>query len=188
MIAAGGEWAPQVSMDGRYLILSKGNAGAETFTLFELLRGGDADPLPHLEPRFRSPFAVVGAFALLRGRGRGRRLNRGATGSAVAGMRRLAKGKIRWTHSLPPRFLAPRGRGRPGAARADVDCHRGRARGAIVGGMKLLIGNKNYSSWSMRPWLLLKQVEIPFEEVKLSFDEPAFKARVGVSPAGRCRC
>ena len=36
--------------------------------------------------------------------------------------------------------------------------------------IKLYIGNKNYSSWSMRPWVLLKQTGIPFEEVKLRFD------------------
>lgn len=34
----------------------------------------------------------------------------------------------------------------------------------------LYIGNKNYSSWSMRPWVLLKAFGIPFEEVKLRFD------------------
>jgi glutathione S-transferase len=51
--------------------------------------------------------------------------------------------------------------------------------------MKLLIGNKNYSSWSLRPWLLLTHLEIPFEEEKLSFNDPAFKARVGkYSPVG----
>jgi glutathione S-transferase len=33
--------------------------------------------------------------------------------------------------------------------------------------MKLVIANKNYSSWSMRPWLLLKQFGIPFEEVQI---------------------
>ena len=32
----------------------------------------------------------------------------------------------------------------------------------------LIIGNKNYSSWSLRPWLLLKQAAIPFEEVRLA--------------------
>ncbi|RYY52140.1 MAG: glutathione S-transferase family protein [Comamonadaceae bacterium] len=36
--------------------------------------------------------------------------------------------------------------------------------------MKLYIGNKNYSSWSMRPWVLLKQAGIPFEEVMVRFD------------------
>jgi len=52
--------------------------------------------------------------------------------------------------------------------------------------MKLLIGNKNYSSWSLRPWLLLSHLGIPFEEEKLSFNDPAFKARVGRhSPVGQ---
>ena len=36
--------------------------------------------------------------------------------------------------------------------------------------LKLIIGNKNYSSWSMRAWVLLKQAGIPFEEVMLRFD------------------
>jgi glutathione S-transferase len=51
--------------------------------------------------------------------------------------------------------------------------------------MKLVIGNKNYSSWSLRPWMLLKQLGIPFEEEKISFNDPSFKARVrAVSPTG----
>lgn len=36
--------------------------------------------------------------------------------------------------------------------------------------MKLYFGNKNYSSWSLRPWLLLRQLGIPFEEAKLRLD------------------
>ena len=36
--------------------------------------------------------------------------------------------------------------------------------------LKLYIGNKNYSSWSMRAWVLLKQAGIPFEEVMVRFD------------------
>jgi glutathione S-transferase len=36
--------------------------------------------------------------------------------------------------------------------------------------VKLYIGNKNYSSWSMRPWVLLRQAGIAFEEVKVLFD------------------
>ena len=36
--------------------------------------------------------------------------------------------------------------------------------------MRLVIGNKNYSSWSMRPWVLLKHFGIAFEEVKLRLD------------------
>ncbi|MCX7239719.1 MAG: glutathione S-transferase family protein [Burkholderiales bacterium] len=37
--------------------------------------------------------------------------------------------------------------------------------------MKLYIGNKNYSSWSMRPWVLMTQADIDFEEVALRFDD-----------------
>ena len=51
--------------------------------------------------------------------------------------------------------------------------------------MKLVIGNKNYSSWSMRPWILLNHLGVPFEEEALSFNDPTFKARVRRhSPAG----
>ena len=35
--------------------------------------------------------------------------------------------------------------------------------------MQLVIGNKNYSSWSMRPWVLMRGLGIPFEERKVSF-------------------
>jgi glutathione S-transferase len=35
--------------------------------------------------------------------------------------------------------------------------------------IRLVVANKNYSSWSMRPWVLLKQAGIPFEEVQLQF-------------------
>ena len=56
--------------------------------------------------------------------------------------------------------------------------------------LKLYIGNKNYSSWSMRPWVLLKQAGIPFEEVKLRFDSfdasSSFKEKISrVNPAGK---
>ena len=59
--------------------------------------------------------------------------------------------------------------------------------------LTLYVANKNYSSWSMRPWVLMKQAGIPFEEVKLRFDpfdladsESPFKQRLAeVSPAGR---
>lgn len=33
--------------------------------------------------------------------------------------------------------------------------------------MKLVIGNKNYSSWSLRPWLLMHHAQLPFEEVSI---------------------
>ncbi len=37
--------------------------------------------------------------------------------------------------------------------------------------MKLYIGNKNYSSWSLRPWLVLKVFQIPFDEQWIAFDD-----------------
>jgi glutathione S-transferase len=37
--------------------------------------------------------------------------------------------------------------------------------------LKLVIANKNYSSWSMRPWVLLTEAGIPFEEVQLKFTD-----------------
>ena len=37
--------------------------------------------------------------------------------------------------------------------------------------LKLYIGNKNYSSWSMRPWVLLRQLSIPFQEVMVPFGD-----------------
>jgi len=46
--------------------------------------------------------------------------------------------------------------------------------------LALAIGNKNYSSWSMRPWVLLRQAGIPFREIQLWFDEEG-RAR-GVEP------
>jgi glutathione S-transferase len=44
--------------------------------------------------------------------------------------------------------------------------------------LALVIGNKNYSSWSMRPWVMLRQAGIPFEEVLLKFDESGGGLRV----------
>ena len=56
--------------------------------------------------------------------------------------------------------------------------------------LKLYIGNKNYSSWSMRPWVLLRQAGIPFEEVMVRFDsfdaDSAFKRTLeAVNPVGK---
>ena len=44
--------------------------------------------------------------------------------------------------------------------------------------LRLIIGNKNYSSWSMRPWIAMKVAGIPFEEELISLDAKDFKARV----------
>ncbi len=56
--------------------------------------------------------------------------------------------------------------------------------------LKLYIGNKNYSSWSMRPWVLLTQAGMAFEEVKVRFDSFAagssFRQTVdAITPTGK---
>lgn len=51
--------------------------------------------------------------------------------------------------------------------------------------MTLVIGNKNYSSWSMRPWVVLKAFDIPFREIRICLDQPETASRIaGYSPAG----
>jgi glutathione S-transferase len=53
-------------------------------------------------------------------------------------------------------------------------------------GLQLIIGNKNYSSWSFRPWFALKVAGIAFEEILISLDAPDFKTRVtALSGAGK---
>jgi glutathione S-transferase len=50
----------------------------------------------------------------------------------------------------------------------------------------LFIGNKNYSSWSLRPWLVMRQGGVPFQEELVSLqDDPGKGARFGRLPAGR---
>ena len=44
--------------------------------------------------------------------------------------------------------------------------------------LTLVIGNKNYSSWSMRPWVLLNALDIPFTEVLLKFHSPEWDANI----------
>lgn len=52
--------------------------------------------------------------------------------------------------------------------------------------LRLVIGNKNYSSWSLRPWMAMKVAGIPFEETVISLDAPDFKERIlKLSPAGK---
>ena len=56
--------------------------------------------------------------------------------------------------------------------------------------LKLFIGNKNYSSWSMRPWVLMRQTGIEFQEVMLRFDSfdsgSTFKAGLkDITPVGK---
>ena len=56
--------------------------------------------------------------------------------------------------------------------------------------MQLVIGNKNYSSWSLRPWIAMKTAGIAFEEILIPFGSPLgnpdFKARLApYTPAGK---
>lgn len=53
--------------------------------------------------------------------------------------------------------------------------------------LKLIVANKAYSSWSVRPWLLLAQMGIPFEETVIPLDVPTTrKAILKHSPSARC--
>ena len=52
--------------------------------------------------------------------------------------------------------------------------------------LTLVIGNKNYSSWSLRPWLLMRHFGLQFQEVMLPLDTPEFFRRIpDYSPTGR---
>lgn len=51
-------------------------------------------------------------------------------------------------------------------------------------GLKLVIGNKNYSSWSMRPWLVMTAFGIPFEEVRIALGQPDTSSRIVQHNAG----
>jgi glutathione S-transferase len=50
----------------------------------------------------------------------------------------------------------------------------------------LIIGNKNYSSWSLRPWMLMKHLGLEFTERQIILDTPTFKDDVAkYGPSGR---
>ncbi len=52
--------------------------------------------------------------------------------------------------------------------------------------LSLVIGNKNYSSWSLRAWLILKQTGEPFQEIRIPLDTPTTHAAIArYSPSGR---
>lgn len=52
--------------------------------------------------------------------------------------------------------------------------------------LTLVIGNKNYSSWSLRPWIAMKVAHIPFEEVLIPLYEPGSAEKIAkYSPAGK---
>ncbi len=52
--------------------------------------------------------------------------------------------------------------------------------------LTLIVGNKNYSSWSLRAWLALKYTGAPFQEIRLPLGTPEFRATLArYSPAGK---
>jgi glutathione S-transferase len=52
--------------------------------------------------------------------------------------------------------------------------------------LTLVIGDKHLSSWSLRPWILLRHLGLPFDELSLPLDTPRFRAEIGRwSPTGR---
>ena len=52
--------------------------------------------------------------------------------------------------------------------------------------LTLVIGNRNYSSWSLRPWMLLKHLGLPFREVQVRLDAPDTAEQIErYSPSGR---
>lgn len=55
-----------------------------------------------------------------------------------------------------------------------------------MAGYTIILGNKNYSSWSLRPWLVLKHCDTPFEERVIPLDQPDTAAAIARhSPSGR---
>ena len=52
--------------------------------------------------------------------------------------------------------------------------------------LTLILGNKNYSSWSLRAWLVLARVGVPFEEIVVPLDRPDTRTQIlAHSPSGR---
>jgi len=55
-----------------------------------------------------------------------------------------------------------------------------------MAGYTLVIGNKNYSSWSLRPWLLMREAGLSFDEIRIPLRKPDTAARIREhSPTGR---
>src|SRR6266852_2653310 len=89
-------------------------------------------------------------------------------------------------HGMHDRLRQPR-RGPIGGLKASRALWQDdRRKGGRRMALRLVIGNKNYSSWSMRPWIAMKVAGIPFEEEVISLDAADFKARVGrISGTGK---
>ena len=53
---------------------------------------------------------------------------------------------------------------------------------------ELYIANKNYSSWSLRPWVLMHEAGIEFRELLIPFGEPGWENFRKLSPSGKVPC
>ncbi len=52
--------------------------------------------------------------------------------------------------------------------------------------MRLVLGNKNYSSWSLRAWLVAKRCGAAFDEIVIPLDQPGYREQIlAYSPSGR---
>lgn len=70
---------------------------------------------------------------------------------------------------------------RPGSSTSRLLIHH-----KIMLEFTLIIGNKNYSSWSLRPWMLLRHLQLPFEEELIPLSRPDTGSRISQhTPAGR---
>src|ERR1700730_14632603 len=62
----------------------------------------------------------------------------------------------------------------------------------VVGGKSMYdlhIANKNYSSWSLRPWVLMRELKIPFREHLVAFgEESSWQSYRKISPTGKVPC
>jgi hypothetical protein len=94
----------------------------ETFALHDLLRAGKPTALPHLEPRFRAPFAVIGASLYYVAEGEAAARTEEHRVSALAGVRRPGQGKDPLDPPSPIALFCPR-RCR-GARAVHIDVHR----------------------------------------------------------------
>lgn len=58
-----------------------------------------------------------------------------------------------------------------------------------MAGLTIILGNKNYSSWSLRPWLVLEAAGATYDEIVIPLDQPGTRAAIlAQSPSGRVPC
>src|SRR5262249_27209252 len=63
--------------------------------------------------------------------------------------------------------------------------HGGQGKSMATNRYRLIIGNKNWSSWSLRPWLAMRRAGLPFEEINVRLRQPDSKAEIlKHSPSG----